>query len=333
MSDAEFTVSFAGPVVTFQDSGRPGNMRYGVSASGPMDRLSFDAAHAALGNLPGRTAVEISLGGLILQCKAGAVTVAITGGDFVIDHAGQKSSSWDILTIQKGERLTIRAGKAGSWAYLAFAGNLHAKDWLGSQATHSTSGFGGGALQTGQTLKVSDAGVREDRLGEVPKPDFAPDGPIRVVTGPQDQHFASDALERFVTDQFKFTDAYDRMGIRLDGPTLNLKDALSIPSEPISRGSVQVSGDGVPTVLLADHQTTGGYPKIATVISFDTDRLAQLRSGQSVRFSSVTAQQAVNAAREYTTSKARYLDQIASPRGTLEHRLMNENLIHGWIGD
>ncbi|SHJ64112.1 allophanate hydrolase [Shimia gijangensis] len=333
MSDAEFTVSFAGPLVTFQDSGRLGNMRYGVSASGPMDRLSFDAAHAALGNLAGQTAIEISLGGLILQCRVGAVTVAITGGDFVIDHAGHKSGSWTILTIEKGERLTIRAGKAGSWAYLAFAGNLHARDWLGSQATHSPSGFGGGALQTGQTLKVLQTSVRADRLGEVPKPDFAPDGPFRVVTGPQDRHFAKEALNRFVTDQFKVTDAYDRMGMRLDGPMLNLEDALSIPSEPITRGSVQVSGDGVPTVLLADHQTTGGYPKIATVISCDTCRLTQLRSGQSVRFAPVTAQKAVDVARQYATNKARYLAQIAVPRGTLEQRLMSENLIHGWIGD
>ena len=143
MSDAEFAVSFAGPLVTFQDGGRPGNLRYGVSASGPMDRLAFEAAHAALGKPSAQTAIEISLGGLILQCKSGAVTVAITGGDFVVEHAGTKAGSWTILTIQKGERLTIRAGKSGSWAYLAFAGEVQTKEWLGSRATHSTSGFGG----------------------------------------------------------------------------------------------------------------------------------------------------------------------------------------------
>lgn len=88
MADAEFSVSFAGPLVTFQDAGRPGNMRYGVSASGPMDRLAFDAAHAALGNTAGQTAVEISLGGLMLHCKEGAVTLTITFGDFVVEYAG-----------------------------------------------------------------------------------------------------------------------------------------------------------------------------------------------------------------------------------------------------
>lgn len=331
MSDAEFSVSFAGPLVTIQDAGRPGNMRYGVSASGPMDRLAFDAANAALGNHPGQTAIEVSLGGLILQCKSGAVTVAITGGDFVIEHAGQTARSWTILTIRKGDRLAIRAGQSGSWAYLAFAGMLRAKDWLGSRATHSISGFGGGAVATGDTLVVQDASVREDRLGDIAQPDFAEDGPIRVVAGPQDQHFETHALKRFLTEDFKVTDGYDRMGMRLSGPELGLDGALSIPSEPITRGSVQVSGDGVPTVLLADHQTSGGYPKIATVISCDIDRLAQLRSGQHVRFASRSSQQAIEDTRRYLSGKAQYLDDIAVARGTLEQRLMRENLIHGWV--
>ena len=159
MGEAVLSVSFAGPLVTVQDAGRPGNMRYGVPASGPMDRLAFDAAHAALGNAPGTSAIEISLGGLMLHCKEGAVTLAITGGNFVVEYGGQKTSSWTVLTIHKGERLAIRAGPAGSWAYLAFAGRLGSENWLGSQATHSTSGFGGGAVQTGQSLVISDAAI------------------------------------------------------------------------------------------------------------------------------------------------------------------------------
>lgn len=329
MAEAQFAISLAGPLVTIQDKGRPGNMRFGVSGSGPMDRLAFDAAHAALGNLPGLSAIEISLGGLILQCREGAVTVAITGGDFVVEHAGQKTSSWTILTIRKGERLAIRAGKTGSWAYLAFAGALQSQKWLGSQATHSTSGFGGGALEAGHLLQVSEADVRDDRLGAIPLPDLAPDGPVRVVTGPQDQHFAADALMRLVTETFRVTDAYDRMGMRLNGPLLELNGALSIPSEPIVRGSVQVSGEGVPTVLLADHQTTGGYPKIATVISCDTDRLAQLRAGDAFRFATISSVQAIDEVRRFAKWKAKYLTQIAVARGSLEQRLMRENLIHG----
>ncbi|WP_342070002.1 biotin-dependent carboxyltransferase family protein [Yoonia algicola] len=333
MASAKFSVSFAGPLVTFQDAGRPGNMRYGVAASGPMDRLAFAAAHAALGNKPGLNAIEISLGGLMLQCTEGAVTLAITGGDFVVEHAGQKTSSWTILTLRKGEKLAIRAGKAGSWAYLAFAGDLASETWLGSQATHASSGFGGGVVQSGQALNVADAAVREERVGEIAHPEFISDGAMRVVMGPQDQYFTAGATEHLLNEQFAVSDAYDRMGMRLNGPALEMERALSIPSEPIVRGSIQVSGDGVPTVLLADHQTTGGYPKIATVISCDTDRLTQLRAGDKIRFASVSTQQGIAAARDYAQQKAQYFDQISIARGTLAQRLMRENLIHGWADD
>lgn len=333
MGEAVLSVSFAGPLVTVQDAGRAGHMRYGVPASGPMDRLAFDAAQAALGNVQGTPAIEISLGGLMLQCKEGAVTLAITGGDFVVEHGGQKTGSWTVLTLHKGERLAIRAGTAGSWAYLAFAGRLGAQDWLGSQATHSTSGFGGGAVQTGQTLMIAEAAIRDDRLGAIPQAEFTPNGPIRAVTGPQDHHFEHNAVGSFFAEAFTVTDAYDRMGMRLKGPLLGLDGALSIPSEPVVRGSVQVSGDGVATVLLADHQTTGGYPKIATVISCDTDRLAQWRAGQQLRFTSISSAQAIADVREFMTQKTRYLAQLSVPRGSLEQRLMRENLIHGCVFD
>ena len=333
MADAAFTVDFAGPLVTLQDAGRPGHMRYGVPASGPMDRLAFEAVHAALGNRPGQTAIEISLGGLILRCTQGAVTLAIAGGDFTLQHGSQKSRSWTILTLRKGERLSITAGKAGSWAYLACAGTIAASDWLGSRATHSTSGFGGRVIRAGHEIALSDAVIREDREGDIPQPDFPAGGPIRVVTGPQDQHFAEATVSRFLTETYTVSDAYDRMGMRLKGPDLPPDAALSIPSEPIVRGSVQVSGDGVPTVLLADHQTTGGYPKIATVIAQDTDRLAQYRAGQTLRFKAISGAQAVDEARHYAARKTKYLADIAVPRGTLAQRLMRENLIHGCVFD
>lgn len=333
MSDATFTVSFAGPLVTVQDAGRPGHMRYGVSASGPMDRLAFDAAHAALGNPSGATGIEVSLGGLVLTCTSGAVSLAVTGGNFVVEHRGRKQSAWCVVTVEKGDRITIRGGKSGSWAYVALAGTLNAEHWLESTATHAVSGFGGGPLQAGQTLRITGAAVHEERTGDIARPEFVPTGPLRVVTGPQDQHFTDDALERFLTEKFAVTDAYDRMGMRLRGPELPLVGALSIPSEPIVRGSVQVSGDGVPTVLLADHQTTGGYPKIAMVIAPDIDRLVQLRSGDGVRFAAISAAEAVGAARDYAVCKAEYLEQIAVPRGTLGQRLMRENLIHACVLD
>ena len=329
MSDVEFSISFAGPLVTFQDIGRPGNMRYGVSASGPMDIVSFEAANAVLGNETKQTAIEISLGGLILQCHEGSITLAITGGDFLIEYQGQKISSWTVLTIQKGERLSVRAGKSGSWAYLAFSGKLNVKDWLNSSSTHSTSGFGGGILKTGQKFKLTDASNQENRIGPILKPNFYTNDLIHAVLGPQDQYFMNTAIKIFSNSIFKVSDNYDRMGMQLTGPKLELKSALSIPSEPVVKGSIQVSGDGIPTILLADHQTTGGYPKIATVISSDINRLVQLRSNQNVEFILINSNEALQKTRKFLDMKEKYLQKISISRGTLEQRLMNENLIGG----
>ena len=329
MSDVEFSISFAGPLVTFQDIGRPGNMRYGVSASGPMDIVSFEAANAVLGNETKQTAIEISLGGLILQCHEGSITLAITGGDFLIEYQGQKISSWTVLTIQKGERLSIRAGKSGSWAYLAFSGKLNVKDWLKSNSTHSTSGFGGGVLKTGQKFTLTDASNQANRIGPILKPSFNTNDLIHAVLGPQDQYFMNTAIEIFSDSIFKVSDNYDRIGMQLTGPKLELKSALSIPSEPVVKGSIQVSGDGIPTILLADHQTTGGYPKIATVISSDINRLVQFRSNQSVEFILISSNEALQKTRKFLDMKEKYLQKISISRGTLEQRLMSENLIGG----
>ena len=329
MSDVEFSISFAGPLVTFQDIGRPGNMRYGVSASGPMDIVSFEAANAVLGNETKQTAIEISLGGLILQCHEGSITLAITGGDFLIEYQGQKISSWTVLTIQKGERLSVRAGKSGSWAYLAFSGKLNVKDWLKSSSTHSTSGFGGGVLKTGQKFTLTDASNQANRIGPILKPSFNTNDLIHAVLGPQDQYFMNTAIEIFSDSIFKVSDNYDRMGMQLTGPKLELKSALSIPSEPVVKGSIQVSGDGIPTILLADHQTTGGYPKIATVISSDINRLVQFRSNQSVEFILISSNEALQKTRKFLDMKEKYLQKISISRGTLEQRLMSENLIGG----
>lgn len=329
MSDVEFSISFAGPLVTFQDIGRPGNMRYGVSASGPMDIVSFEAANAVLGNETKQTAIEISLGGLILQCHEGSITLAITGGDFLIEHQGQKISSWTVLTIQKGERISVRAGKSGSWAYLAFSGKLNVKDWLNSSSTHSTSGFGGGVLKTGQKFTLTDASNQTNRSGPILKPNFYTNDLIHAVLGPQDQYFMNTAIKIFSDSIFKVSDNYDRMGMQLTGPKLELKSALSIPSEPVVKGSIQVSGDGIPTILLADHQTTGGYPKIATVISSDINRLVQFRSNQSVEFILINSNEALQKTRKFLDMKEKYLEKISISIGTLEQRLMSENLIGG----
>lgn len=308
---ARLTIRFAGPHVSIQDAGRPRLARYGVPQSGPMDRTAHAAANLALGNPQGAAAIEVSLGGLTLTCADTPVSFAVAGGGFIVDHAGAKSGSWQVATLHPGETLTLRPGPWGAWTYLAFAGDLLTPEWLTSKATHSQSGLGGGKLTAGQTLSIANPRQRAARV--IPCPTFArPAVEIRATLGPQDRFFTADQIAALESDIWKLTAAYDRMGVRLAGPRLIPDAPLDMPSEPVAKGSVQVAGDGVATVLLADHQTTGGYPKIATVLDADLDRFAQLRPGDAFRFRLVGAEAAISHARLMARTRAHWL--AAMPR-------------------
>ena len=311
MTTAKLSIVHAGPQVSLQDQGRLGLLRYGVPASGPMDRFAFSIANLALGNPQNSTSVEISRGGLAVQCQNGPVTFAVAGGDFQVFIDKAPLSAWCVATLHAGETLSIRPGRWGSWCYLAVAGKLDCSQWLGSTATHGPSGLGGRRLVTGGTLNIENAETRPNRHAALTCPVSArPRHSIRVVLGPQDRFFDSNTLHSFLSKPFTLTDAYDRMGVRLAGPALLPNAALDMPSEAISRGSIQVDGAGVATVLLADHQTTGGYPKIATILSIDCDRFAQLRSRDAVTFETITAQAAISATRTRNSARAAYLAKL-----------------------
>lgn len=315
MTAARLRVLTAGPLVTVQDIGRPGHLRHGVPASGPMDRLAFRAANAALGNPVQAAGIEVSLGGVTLECVQGETAVAVAGGGFVVELAGQRLGGWRVVHLRAGQQLQVRRGPWGAWSYLAFAGGLEVRHWLGSAATHALSGLGGGLVRAGDEFGVlgSDASAV---AGPIPCPVLArPRHRLRVTPGPQDRFFAPDTLAAFLSATFALTDAYDRMGVRLRGPLLPLAVPPTMPSEPILRGSVQVSADGVATVLLADHQTTGGYPKIATVLDTDLDGFAQLRSHAPIGFSAVTAVEAIQIARQQESATRRYLGRLAALSG------------------
>ena len=296
MRRAAFEVQHAGPFITYQDVGRQGHLRYGVTASGPMDRVAFRAANLAVGNTSEATCIEISLGGLSLTCTKGPATVAVVGGGFQVQLGTETFTSGRVFHVAEGDVIAINPGKTGSWCYLAIAGGVLSESYLGATSTHALAGFGGGFLTTGTQVHVENA--RKESEKDVT--DFAFQrfgGFIRAVLGPQDQHFLTEAVDHVRNSEFKLTSAYDRMGVQLEGPKLEFGEALSIPSEPILKGSVQVAGTGVPTVLLADHQTTGGYPKIATVLSADLDKLVQLRPRDAMRFQIIDPETAIHIAR------------------------------------
>lgn len=333
MIRARLRVVAAGPHVSVQDAGRPGLMRYGAPASGPMDRASYALANSALDNPPGLPCVEISLGGLTLECLEGALDVAVVGGGFRVALDSRAAPSWTVLRLEPGRRLSIRPGAWGSWAYLAFAGRLVARDWLGSRATHALSGLGGGAVAAGRELEIEGARASEAAIADLRAPAGVSDEPLRLVLGPQHRHFAPATLERLVAEPFRLTDAYDRMGVRLAGPDLTPASALDMPSEALLRGAVQVAGDGVGSVMLADHGATGGYPKIATLVSVETDRLAQRRPGDEIRFRAVTPAEAIAYARAEMARRGEAMRAAVNRHGpqALVAALFSENLIGGVV--
>lgn len=314
MAQAVLKVAFAGPFVSVQDGGRPGLMRFGVPRSGPMDRLGFATANLALGNPVDAAGIEVSAGGLTLDCIAGEVGFAVAGGGFALDLNGRTLPGWHVDMIRAGQRLVIRPGRWGAWANLAFAGRLVAPLWLGSAATHVLSGHGGGRIMTGQELRIE--APRPMPARDLPLPVLArPRGRVHVVMGPQDHFFDAAARADFLAGPWQLSSAYDRMGMRLSGPVIRPSARLDMPSEGIHRGAVQIAGDGVPVVLGADHQTTGGYPKLATVLDADLDAFVQGRPQDWIGFNAVSPAEAVAIARTRQLAVARYLDGIRREAG------------------
>ena len=311
MTTANLSVVDAGKHTSLQDHGRFGYLRQGISASGPMDRFAFEIANRALGNPVNTPTIEISIAGISLLCTKGKITFAVAGGDFQVTCGNRRLDPWCIATLSEGEVLTIRKGRWGSWCYLSFAGNIIGDRWLGSFSTHTPSGLGGKKIAAGTNVEIVQAEQLPQRHATLTCPISArPKSCIRVVMGPKTRFFSADIVSSFLSSSFALTDAYDRMGVRLSGPTLMPSGALDMPSEAIVRGAIQVAGDGIATVLLADHQTTGGYPKIATVVPEDLNRFVQLRSHDQITFEAISPAAAVAAARTRARTRATYLSRF-----------------------
>ncbi|WP_298191767.1 hypothetical protein [Novosphingobium sp.] len=323
---ARIVFEAAGPLTTVQDRGRTGVMRFGVPHSGPVDRLAFAAAMALTGT-PDGWAFELSHGGCLIACHEGEIGFALCGGGFLADVDGDEARPCRQDTLRPGQRLRIRAG-SGNWTYLAFAGEHAASRWLGSRATHASSGLGGGAVTSGTAFDFAAPRPLAPRTF-APPPSADPSHRLAVVLGPQDRHFPAEAIACLAEAPFTASARFDRMGRVLDGALLK-PSSIAMPSEPALRGCLQADGDGRLTVLLADHQTTSGYPKIATLIGADVDRLAQQPAGQSVRFDVIGTDQALRRARAAAAANTAWLRELTQP-GQLDERLWSSNLVDGVI--
>jgi biotin-dependent carboxylase-like uncharacterized protein len=337
VSEPILRVLSAGPGATLQDGGRHGYLRFGVTAAGAMDQLAHATANLAVGNPGDATAIEISVGGIEVTAECASLSVAIAGGEFALSLDGRPLPPAVVLNLEEGAVLKIRAGASGSWCYLAVAGRFVVPKVLGSHATHTRTGFGGvngRALAAGDRLGIERSGSSRPSIGAITAPslDRAFDT-LRVVLGPQHDFFADDQISAFLAGPWTVSARSDRMAYFLDGPRLTHARGFNIVSDGIAMGAIQVPGDGRPIALMADRQSTGGYPKIATIIGPDLGRLAQARPGTVFKFTAVSIEQAVAARR----AEAALLERGVVVEPVVRTHLSSEfllglNLIDGVVG-
>jgi biotin-dependent carboxylase-like uncharacterized protein len=318
-----------------------GYQALGVPVSGALDTLALRLGNALVGNPEGAAALEILGGGLILEVLAEITRVAIAGfgATLALDDGARVVPAWHSIVIPRGHVFRIRVSREAVCAYLAVEGGIAVPKVLGSAATYvgaGLGGFDGRALASGDIVELErDRGSEgaERRLA-CPPPSLS-EAPIRVVLGPQQDHFTDEALATLLAAEFRISKYADRMGMRLDGPPLHHRRGWDIVSDAIATGAIQVPGSGQPIVLLADHQTTGGYPKIATVISADLPAVGRRRPGDAIRFAAVTVEEAEQLARDVEAALSAMIASIEpineSRSGIDLVSLYDGNLISGVV--
>ena len=295
MSPPRLTVTATGPQTTVQDAvGRPGRADLGVGVSGAADRAALRRANRLVGNDEGAAGLEVTFGGLALRFEGGsdgtatAAVVAVTGAPAPVRVGDRPGDLHRAVVVPAGAELRLGTPACGLRTYVAVRGGIAVEPVLGSRATDTVAGLGPPVLEAGVELAVGEAPA-----SPVPWVDVAPEAglggelTLGVVLGPRRDWFTDDAVSTFLRTAWTVTEDANRVGFRLDGPELARtpeREGGELPSEGVIRGSVQVPPSGRPTVFLADHPVTGGYPVIGVVTDADTDRAGQLRPGAAVRF-------------------------------------------------
>lgn len=287
----------AGMMTTVQDLGRTGYQSQGFPVAGVMDVRSFKIANLLLDNPENEAVLEFTLIGPTLEFTAETL-IAITGGDFQPTINGSPAPMYTAIYINKGDVLKFGSARTGSRGYIAFSSYLKIPVVMGSRCTNmksSIGGFKGRKLQDGDyiSFRIKRRYLpfflsRTLELDEFDQEDVV----LRVVLGPQDDMFGKQGIETFLNSEYTVTSDFDRMGCRLEGPFIPRKEAADMISDGIAFGSVQVPAHGKPIILLADRQTTGGYPKIATVASVDIPWLVQRKTDHKIRFKAISVQEA-----------------------------------------
>jgi biotin-dependent carboxylase-like uncharacterized protein len=333
-----------GLLTTVQDLGRAGYQNRGIAVGGALDPVGLRAANALVGNALGAGALEVLYFGPTIVVEADDVRLSFAGANAAIDILPDEAASFGTridagrsVRLQRGEAVRIGSLSGGAVLYVAVEGGFCIEPVLGSVATDVRGGIGGWqarALIAGDRLPLCRKRASERDEWRIVGVDLAPPSRVRVIAGPQKDYFAESEIADFFQSQYTVGNDSDRQGMRLEGHRIAHAQGYNITSDGIAPGSIQVPGNGQPIALLADRQTTGGYPKIATVISADLPALGRLPIGATIRFEPVTIEAAYAARRDLVADIARIHDRIVPVRrgsAKIGPLLYDNNLISGVV--
>jgi biotin-dependent carboxylase-like uncharacterized protein len=334
---ASLQVLDAGVAATLQDGGREGYQRFGVPVSGALDKISLALANTLVGNAPHEAAIEVPAAGLSLLARAESVTLAAAGmaAPVVLEtaQAAVRIPPFRSLTAKRGDILRFPPPKGGAVFYVAVAGGFDVPCTFGSRSTYrraALGGFNGRALQTGDELPLRFPAAVPREAFALDVTLSAPDS-LRVMRGPNAEYFTPRAFETLLNAAYTVAPASDRMGLRLQGARLERAVEGELLSQGTTAGGLQVPSDGQPILLLADRQTTGGYPRIATVITADLAAAGRLSLEMSIRFKEVSRDEAVRllkAQLAWLASLPSLLRPAGAPTLSTEY-LLAANLVGG----
>ena len=291
-----------GPLSTIQDSGRFGYMSTGFGSGGAMDLYAMQCANILVGNDPNDGVIEMTMMGLTAEFTCDGV-IALTGADMAPMINGEEIPMYSAVQIHQGDRLTMGAARSGMRGYLAVSGGFDIKPVMGSLSTNlkvKLGGFQGRKLLAGDQIPLRQTENLEMLGACKTQPDnqYPDTAVVRVILGPQEDYFTQKGIDAFLGTRYNVSGQSDRMGVRLEGTPIENKNGVDIISDGIAYGSVQIPASGTPIIMMADRQTTGGYAKIATVITADLYKIAQARPGSGIRFQAVTEKEAVAALKQ-----------------------------------
>jgi antagonist of KipI len=291
-----------GILTTVRDLGRVGYRRLGINPGGAMDTAAARIANILLGNDENSPVMEMYFPAPQIEFESDAA-IAICGGDFGAELDGQPVPNWSAANVRAGSLISFGRKIEGNVAYIAISGRLHADEWLGSSSTSLIAGMGGyhgRRLAAGDQLEFAKGvQIANSATGASLRPRYSRFPTVRIVPGNEFEFLTADSAGIFLGEGFTFTKECDRMGYRLAGKPLNLLDEVQMVSAAVNFGTIQLLPDGQIIVLMADHQTSGGYPRIGNVISVDLPILAQCGPGDGVSFAMVSIDEAERLALQF----------------------------------